>query len=181
MLSYLREQTTTLHKEIEETNLAKYIIDSSITLDQYKKLLLKNYICYKTLEDTLIANKQLVRSEFHPFIAQRKSDYFFKDLSFWGDVSIPQINNLKITSEAEAIAIIYVIEGSMLGSALIANKIGTCSELKNIKEHHFYGNYIKSNKTNWKTFKNLVNEIEFTKNDIQKALAAAKNAFLCFK
>ena len=54
MLQTLREQTATLHKEIEKDNTAGLIMDHSITLEEYKLLLLQNYLAYKIVEDEMM-------------------------------------------------------------------------------------------------------------------------------
>ena len=40
MLDFLKEQTKTIHDNVEGTNLAKYIMDGSMSLTQYKTCLL---------------------------------------------------------------------------------------------------------------------------------------------
>jgi len=49
MLKYLKEKTTAIHNELEQSNLAGKIMDHSISQQEYHDLLLQNYIFFTTL------------------------------------------------------------------------------------------------------------------------------------
>ena len=182
MLDFLKEQTKTIHNNVEGTNLAKYIMDGSMSLEQYKTYLIQNYHSYKAVEDALVLNKGIIREDLHSFINSNKSDHLFKDLKNLAVNNIPE-NSKEITfdSEVEAIAALYVIQGSMIGGNMISKKLRTCPELKDIETHHFFDFCVKDSMKLWSNFKTTVNNANFPESEYEKALASAKKAFLCFE
>ena len=97
MLNKLREATQQLHKDIEGGNTAGLIMDHSITLEQYKTLLLQNFVAYKVTEEEII--KQL------PTYSQDKTERLTQDLSTLKvDTSIVEDfkEKFSITTPAEA-------------------------------------------------------------------------------
>ena len=56
MMNKLREATASLHEQIEKENLARHILDHSISLEDYKLLLLQNYIAYAVTEKAIAAH-----------------------------------------------------------------------------------------------------------------------------
>jgi len=181
MLDFLKEQTKTIHDNVEGTNLAKYIVDGSMSLAQYKTYLVQNYHSYKAVEDALVSNKSMIREELHGFINKNKSEHLRKDIENL-NVTIPENpKQMEFNSEVEAIGALYVIQGSMIGGNLISKKLRTCPELEAIETHHFFDFCVKDSMKLWSTFKNIVNSAEFSEAEHQEALASAKKAFLCFE
>ena len=76
MLNSLRDSTKKLHEELEKENLAGQIISHEISLDDYKLLLLQNYIAYKITEAEI--------SKFIPSYQSDKTDKLAKDLEALG-------------------------------------------------------------------------------------------------
>lgn len=180
ILDYLKEQTAGIHNDVEKTNLAKYIMDGSMSLSQYKNYLIQNYHSYKAVEDALVLNKTIIRAELHSFINKNKSEHLLKDLQNL-DTTIPKNpKNITFNSEVETIAALYVIQGSMIGGNMISKKLRTCPELKDIDTHHFFDFCVKDSMKLWSNFKTIVNSADFSEAQYKEALASAKNAFLCF-
>ncbi len=184
MLNYLKQGTETLHREVEKSNLAKYILDHSITLELYKKLLIQNYHSYLTIEEQLGQNIAVVNDNLQSFIDTEKSDKLWRDIkgisSFAQELN-PIETNFFITSEAEAIGALYVIEGSMLGGLLISKHLQQCESLQLIKTHHFFKSNPKNSMKRWKNFSETVNNIKFSDGDREKAIVSAQKSFLIFK
>ncbi len=182
ILQVLKQETSFLHKEAEEKNPAKYIIKNSITLEQYKAFLLQNYTLYKTLEDLLIYNKNLLTAPFQKFVSNQKSEALKKDLSnlniFLNDTKPLTIN---FSNNYESLlGVMYVIEGSMLGGQIIKNQIKKCEDLKNIPEQFFFGDASRTIQLRWSQFCKTLLEDSFTKEEVEQAVLSAKNTFLFF-
>lgn len=174
MLSSLRENTQTLHKEIEKDNLAGLIMDHSISMNQYKTLLLQNYIAYKVVEE-----------EVSPFIEdfnKSKSAQLEKDLnSLKVDTSILEdfVKKFKCQNKMEAIGAAYVVEGSVLGGMMIAKELNDCIHLNEIQIHHFF-NGDRNNVNGWKQFCKQVNSNQYSAKEINEAVEKAKETFIFF-
>ncbi|MDP5045146.1 MAG: biliverdin-producing heme oxygenase, partial [Leeuwenhoekiella sp.] len=95
ILKQLKTRTATLHKETEENNLAKYILDHSITIEQYQSLLAQNYKAYVTLSELSEKHMKLIDDDLKTFADAQKSEALKRDLNQL-NVAIPEKINLKI-------------------------------------------------------------------------------------
>jgi len=174
MISKLREETQQLHNEIEKDNLAALIMDHSIDLDNYKTLLLQNFVSYRVIENAV-----------QPFLKDfgtTKSNQLEKDLKALGvDFTIVEeyINTISISNKMEALGAAYVVEGSVLGGMMIAKELKECKELSEIEEHHFF-NGDRKNVAGWKNFLKQVNSQEFSEEEKLQASNKAKDTFKFF-
>jgi len=174
MINSLREHTKSLHKEIEKDNLAGLIMDHSISLAEYKTLLLQNYISYKLVEKAVF-----------PFLkdfGSIKSDQLEKDLNFL-DVDLHLVegfeNDISCSNRLEALGAAYVVEGSVLGGMMIAKELKNCKKLEQIKEHHFF-NGDRNNTAGWKIFLKQIKSQDFSEEEKLQASNKAKETFTFF-
>jgi len=181
MLDFLKLETQKLHKQVEMSYLSKSILDHSITLNQYKQLLIHNYFCYKIVEQELVKKRELVDKELGLFISFEKSEKLLNDIH-----SIdPQFDlNLKIpfhvNSEFEIMGALYVIEGSMLGGSLINKHIKQCKYLETIPPQQFFNRNAKQVIKRWKLFTHYINTKAVTNKGKTEAVLLAKNTFELF-
>ncbi|MCL6218861.1 biliverdin-producing heme oxygenase [Zunongwangia pacifica] len=175
MLQTLREQTSALHKEIEKDNTAGLIMDHSITMSEYKLLLLQNYLAYKIVEDEI--------KRFQPQFSTDKSERLAEDLILLNvDFEAPIASfkgDFHCNDEIEALGAAYVLEGSAMGGMLIARELQDCTNLASIAKHHFF-NGDRKNVQGWKEFMKKVNSREFSAEETQKATLKAQETFLFF-
>ncbi|WP_051119641.1 biliverdin-producing heme oxygenase [Gillisia sp. CAL575] len=174
MINSLREHTKSLHQEIEKDNLAGLIMDHSISLAEYKTLLLQNYISYKLVENAVI-----------PYLkdfGSIKSDQLEKDLNAL-DVNLNVVerfkNGISCSNKVEALGAAYVVEGSVLGGLMIAKELKNCKNLEDIKEHRFF-NGDRNNISGWKTFLKKINSEDFSEEEKLQASNKAKDTFMFF-
>ncbi len=174
MLNKLREETEVLHREIEKDNLAGLIISHKIRLDQYKLLLLQNYLAYAVTEQEI--------AKHFPSYEAVKSPQLQKDLHRL-NVSIPSLESFKekfsIANEAEAYGAAYVVEGSALGGMLISKELSHCPSLAGIESHSFF-NGNRQNINGWKTFCKKLKKKEFSPAEEELALRKARQTFEFF-
>ncbi len=174
MLNKLREETESLHREIEKDNLAGLIISHEISLEEYKLLLLQNYLAYEVTENGIAPHI--------PTFETIKSKQLLKDLENL-DINIPPIENYSenytINNEAEAYGAAYVVEGSAMGGMLIAKELDQCPALSHIDEHYFF-NGKRQNINGWKSFCKSLKTKEFSIEEENMAVEKAKDTFLIF-
>ncbi|UJH91362.1 biliverdin-producing heme oxygenase [Antarcticibacterium sp. 1MA-6-2] len=174
MLERLREETKELHREIEKGNLAEFILSHTITRDQYKLLLLQNYIAYSVTEGQI----KVFLVEF----PADKCEQLQKDLEGEGvDYSIAKNfqKYFSINNRAEAIGAAYVVEGSSLGGMMISQQIAKCPSLSEIEKHHFFsGNRQAVN--GWKQFCKMVKKETFSASEEEQAVQKARETFQFF-
>lgn len=182
ILKQLKKQTASLHQETEQDNLAKYILDNSITLEQYKALLKQNYRAYATISRLIKLNKEQVPANLQEFADDKKVADLELDLSQI-DATIPEIeiDASKSLSSAEILGMLYVIEGSMMGGLLIRKNLESCSDLEHIEKHHFFGKNPPEVLNRWKSFTAAVESKEYTEAEMDSAVNGANYAFSVFK
>ena len=174
MINKLKEATTPLHEEIEKENLAARIMSHDITEEEYKLLLLQNYVVYTVMETAL--TKKLAN------YTGDKSQRLEKDLLNLNiDYSIVREYRDKfiLTTKAEAMGAAYVVEGSSLGGMMIAKEIKNCDALSHIKSHHFF-NGDRSNVKSWNSFSKTLKQEIFTPLEEIQAIDKAKETFIFF-
>lgn len=181
--SYLKNNTAAIHEKVEADNLAKYIMDHSISVEQYGELLYANYKAYATIDTILIANKQNYSEAIREFIDQSKTKALREDLlqlSFddYERKSISSVENQK--SEAYGVGLLYVIEGSMLGGLLMAKNLPKCAHLKHLNNHYFFGKEATDVLPRWKYFCTAIDALPYDEVEKKKALQGATDAFAIF-
>ncbi len=182
ILGHLKNETAKHHEIAEQKNLAKYIIDHSITTDQYKELLRKNYSVYFSLENYLNKNENLLDIDLRKFVTYEKSDALRKDLQTFS-IDFNTITNKDITlpkNFGSLVGSLYVIEGSMLGGLLITKHLKKCSNLDIHTTHHFFGGNPEYHVTRWKKFCKTIENRSYTQDEINTSVNAAVKVFESF-
>ncbi len=174
MLEKLRTSTQELHQQIEGENTADLIMKHSISLEEYKKLLLQNYVAYKITEEEI--KTQL------PEYTSDKTENLAKDLvelNVNESIAKNYQHYFKIDTTAEAWGAWYVVEGSSLGGMLIAKNIEECEQLATIKTHHFF-NGKRQSVNGWRQFTKDLKKKKFSDEEENQAIEKAKETFKFF-
>lgn len=181
ILKTLAEETREIHENVENENIASRIMDHSISLYQYSKLLVDNYIAYSTLENFVIANQNKLPEALKQFVGDDKSTALMHDLNNLHEV-LPENYPFDPVDESwPALAgMIYVMEGSMLGGMMMAKNIKKCDALSEIEEQHFFSADPSPKTLRWKQFKEAMSTIDFSEEETRSAVAGAKDAFAYF-
>lgn len=181
ILDHLKTQTTALHKETEQDNLARFILDHSISTSQYLDLLKQNWYAYAKVDQLLNHNASSLPEYLKPFADGAKAQALKHDLAQL-DYQ-PEIDSLetKEMTAAELLGMLYVTEGSMLGGLLIRKNLESCSKLDADFEHHFFGKSAPQVMQRWQSFKQAVSDKDFSVEEQDKAVAGAHFAFTIFK
>lgn len=174
MLTILREATKQLHEEIEQDNLAAKIMSHEISLEEYKLLLLQNYIAYKITEEQICNHLDNWKSD--------KSLRLKKDLdSLNVDTSVlaHYKNRFSIKNKTEALGATYVVEGSALGGMQISKELPNCYQLSEIDKPYFFTPERKSME-GWNIFLKRLRNSEFSEKEKHIAAQKAQETFKFF-
>jgi len=174
MLNSLRVATKELHENLEKENLASQIISHEISLEDYKLLLLQNYISYKIIETEIAKYLESYQSD--------KTDQLSKDLHNLNvETSIAEKFNgkFKITSYEEALGASYVVLGSALGGIYISKELPNCPALNEIEKPHFF-NGERDGVKSWNKFVKELKAEDFSEIQKQEASQKARETFEFF-
>ncbi|GHA33499.1 hypothetical protein GCM10007103_13810 [Salinimicrobium marinum] len=174
MITRFREHTRELHEQIEKENQAKKIMDHSIDLEEYKILLLQNYIAYRTVEKEISRHISSYEGSKHQ---QLEIDLKALEVDF--SVASEYESRFTCTSYLEALGAAYVVEGSALGGMVIAKELKECENLKSLEDQNFFSGK-RDNLKSWNRFKKELNSREFSEEEKEEASEKAKETFRFF-
>ncbi|MDR9457447.1 MAG: biliverdin-producing heme oxygenase [Salegentibacter sp.] len=174
MLTTLREATKQLHEEIEQDNLAAKIMSHEISLEEYKLLLLQNYIAYKITEEQISNHLDNWKSD-KSLRLKKDLDSLNVDTSVLGDFK----NRFSIKNKTEAIGATYVVEGSALGGMQISKELPYCQNLSEIEKPHFFTPERKSME-GWNIFLKGLRNSEFSEEEKHITAQKAQETFKFF-
>lgn len=147
---------------MEAIEINKAITDNSMTLQQYKEIIQRNYLIHSNLEHQARSVLDAHQGAPVSYFFHSKLAWLEKDLECLGitkpthldqSVMVPQYKSI-----ADLYGYLYVVEGSMLGGRILYNALRKNKKLSAIPEFHFFKNYGSDVNLRWKTFKNIVED-----------------------
>ncbi len=182
ILDHLKTQTAKLHKETEQDNLARFILDHTITTEQYADLLRQNAYAYGAVDAFLNRNSSAIPDYLKTFADGSKSRALHEDLNQLGYTAPnAEMEKQSTTSEAQILGMLYVTEGSMLGGLLIRKNLANCKQLPAHLEHHFFGKTPQQVMARWQAFKEAVADRNYSQGQLDEAVAGAHDTFGLFQ
>lgn len=158
MLSdYLKQNSKEQHLSLEEKFRSNHIFDKTYSLQDYKKFLYANYALHHSFETPL---EQSLSEEFKSAIQyneRKKLAIIENEITTLGLPLLEKSELFTIENEAEAIGILYVMEGSTLGGNIIKKQLSKNEEFANM-EFNFLGVYGAEIGNFWKNFISQINE-----------------------
>ncbi|AZQ43256.1 biliverdin-producing heme oxygenase [Nonlabens ponticola] len=169
ILNRLREETRPAHIDLEQVSGAHRIMDHSITLSQYKKLLQANYHAY-------------AKAESHLSSSQNNSiaAWILADLQAIDPTFTPRSYKPQSATIENQLGIKYVIEGSLLGGAMIAQHIKQCEHLAHLPDQQFYAAGTPQRAMRWRQFMKEMKAVDFSKEQQDKIVNQANETFNWF-
>lgn len=178
----LRTETAENHKTLESLMFVNEIMNNSLSIDQYKKLLTVNYIIHQKSENILANMLDADIAAELEMNSRLKLSALEKDLNYWGidSLTLPGLNfelYLPQKNTAEVLGALYVLEGATLGGNVIKRHI---LANPNFKEHeaglNYYGVYGEELSTKWKKFVSVLNE-RVPEVDYERCINSANQTF----
>lgn len=157
----LKELTQPLHEETEKLNFTDKIKEGSLSEEEYKSLILRNFYINKCIENKAsdLLNPALeIRLDYSK---RKKTSILKKEMEALKIQNYPFPDNLNkpTYSKNSIMGAIYVLEGSTLGGQYIKKSLSEIpyfhKYFKNI-ETPFYGCYGKDTARLWKSFKVVI-------------------------
>ncbi len=184
IMERLKSETSHYHRQVEQNPYAKAIMDSTITIEQYRAYLEKFYGFLKPLED------QAVRL---PFWAETgldieirgKAGLLEQDLSDLGISEeqikqIPQCNDKDlpdISTPARLFGYLYVIEGSTNGGQIMTKRLSQFLPIEADRGLQYFNAYGTQTRAKWSEFVELLQQSIQTSEDEDSVLHTASDTF----
>ncbi|MBC6109463.1 biliverdin-producing heme oxygenase [Pedobacter fastidiosus] len=160
----LRAETADKHKELESLMFVNEIMNNSLSVIDYKKLLTINYIIHQKLENKLANMLDADLAEKLKMNDRLKLSSLEKDLQYWDidNLTLPELNFelfIPRKNTAEVLGALYVLEGATLGGNVIKKHILANSNFATAEGGlNYYGVYGDELGTKWKNFVSILNE-----------------------
>lgn len=160
----LKTQTAQAHSDLERLMFVDEIMQRTLTVDQYKTILITNYIAHKQYEDA-IYQKLSARVKQELDIENRaKLAALALDLKESG-ISEDEVNknitqsSATIPNEAFALGAMYVLEGATMGGSVIIKQLAKNDNFSDQFGFHYYNCYRDQLMPKWKQFVQVLNTL----------------------
>jgi len=172
---YLKENSKQFHDSVEAKFESQKIFDKSYTLDDYKKILWLNYLFHLHFEDKVYQTVSEETAKSLQLESRRKLKLLEKDLENLAMEKAHANQDISVKSEAEALGVMYVMEGSTLGGNVIMKQLSRNPEFENMTFSYF-GCYADKTGELWKNFKETLDS-QFSENQYDEVLAGTNKAY----
>lgn len=157
----IKEVTKKHHTLLENLMFVNEIMNGTLTLHQYKQLILTNYLVHLRFEDNLFSSLSPVTANRLNISARKKLPSLVADI-VEQHISIKpdEIYNTDLSFEDEAATLgaLYVLEGATLGGNVIQAKLKNNTVLRNLNTaFNYYKAYGDSPFKYWKEFCDVLN------------------------
>ncbi|WP_316796557.1 biliverdin-producing heme oxygenase [Pedobacter agri] len=178
----LRTETAEHHAALESLMFVNEIMNNSLSIENYKKLLSINYIIHQRLENKLANMLDTDLAEKLDMKNRLKLSALEKDLEYWqiDNLTLPDVNFEMYVPErnnTEVLGALYVLEGATLGGNVIKRHILANSNFTNHEGGlNYYGVYGEELGSKWKTFVSILNE-SVPEADYERCIRSANETF----
>lgn len=180
VMESLKSATAEIHNQVESLAFSNNIMNGSLTMEQYKWLIWQNYILHASSE-SLIDKVLPVELKNELNLSKRqKLRLLQRDIHHLNITNYSKNLLLDINSAAKSLGVMYVLEGSTLGGAVIRRHLESNPRLSAVTQYNFYGCYGQDTGKMWMEFK-AVTEKYSVENSCEKEIVdSAVNFFQAF-
>ncbi|RZL45472.1 MAG: hypothetical protein EOP00_17385 [Pedobacter sp.] len=159
----LKTQTAPLHDQLEQIMYVKDIMQRKLTLAQYKKLLITNYLIHTAYEEKIFDQIDSEIANHLNFTKRNKVDALTTDLK-QANLNKTDYHHLienvaTIPNSAFAMGALYVLEGATLGGSVIVKQLQQNPNFNTDFKFSYYGVYGKDLIANWQAFVKELNNL----------------------
>lgn len=179
LTTQIKNSIAELHHALESTSLARAMVAATITREQYQILLSQMLHIYECLESRVSLNPICSNLDI-PAIS--RSSLIRNDLKVLGLSEIssyPETDSLLNLIEQQEIGllgVLYVLEGSRMGSLILSKTIAQALAVPvrpgSGLDYHLAG--ASSRVADWQKFRDIIDNLELTLNQCQTIIDVAK-------
>jgi heme oxygenase len=178
MMTLLKENTATAHKQLEKTPCFKRLFASDYTISEYTQLLSFFYSYYAAIEALLF--KDLPPEYHHTLQHRTKTHLLYQDLTTL-NVDIDELPVCEIlpslSTFAKKMGALYVLEGSLLGGRVIGRHLTEHFGADTLLPLNFYSCYGTDLPIQWQGFSVFMGQcFNHQNNDVINEVVDSANA-----
>lgn len=174
----LRQETAESHQKLEDNPLSKAILTPSVSIEDYQSYLAALFGVTIACEDQIFPAISHVITD----LAERyKSRLIIDDLLATGlteaEIDALAVHRFEFSSVAEALGIMYVLEGSTLGGKILYRHIHEVLGLTPENGASYFWGYGAQTGNLWKSFISALTQFVDLHEERDQVIASAKNTF----
>jgi heme oxygenase len=179
ILEKVKTATRERHDEMEAVAFSDKIAAQSLSLQEYKALILGHYVFHRETEAKLLKLTALQTLDELKVSERMKSGLLLADLQ---QLQLePYLFSfqpgLQLSHPAQALGCMYVMEGATLGGSVIRRSLVKIPEIAQSGALHYYGCYGDQTGSRWKQFKQVVEQRVVSDEEQQQFLQSADDTF----
>ena len=172
----LKSKTAFQHKTLEEKMHSHKIMSGNFSLADYFRMFEMNYRFISNFEKEIFDLIPLDLAQKLNLNKRSKLSHIQKDAAQISLAISDEIAHEQITNPAQALGVLYVMEGAILGGNVIAKKLKQQADFQEF-ELHYFGVYGDKTGEMWINFKNILNQTIQSKSDQEQCLLGAEMAY----
>ncbi|WP_273444836.1 biliverdin-producing heme oxygenase [Neolewinella agarilytica] len=178
--AYLKQGTREEHLLTEQALSSAKIMRSEISRLEYTHLLLTHHKLWSAATTSIFGEEKTLLP-YQP-LALKLQESVGNDLTELG-MKLPPVEDLFAAQQQTAgkMGVAYVLLGAGLGAGMMLPRLRNCPELKAYDVFRFYSSSAALRMTDWKRFRNLLDEVVAGEENRQSALSAATSTFGAFR
>jgi heme oxygenase (biliverdin-IX-beta and delta-forming) len=183
----LKNETKPNHDSVERLAHSDKIMDHTLSLDQYRDLIISQYLLHRHLEDQMAKVLSAEQQAALEFEQRRKLPLLALDLALVAPEGLAEeaadlLDTFRLASAHDALGAMYVLEGSTLGGAVIRRELAKNPHLADqVAGFHYYGCYGPLIGERWKSFQGLLAEWATSPEQQDAVVQKAKETFGLFE
>lgn len=170
LIDRIRKESRAIHDRLEGASGVNKIMDGSVTDQQVEEILIKNYLAFAKAEQQI--------SQFHE-IERPMSQRIFADLD-QEQIDVELDNSYQLNSKHEALGARYVLNGSMLGAAIIGKNLRSCQGISQ-KDWQFYRKPNAEERKAWPKLLQEINQEGYSQEQQDQVLQGVMKTFKLFE
>lgn len=185
IIERIKNETKECHRKLELAAGSSSIMNGELTLNEYKDLLIVNYIFNHLIEKQISRFPELINDEQLDVFKRIKTDWLKDDLNDL-NIDATKYDNYFHPKEIDfsymdILACLYLSEGSTLGGQVINRALKNNPKLNDIGNTVFYNGYGIETGTMWKNFLVFLVKRVNTENDENDMIEATIKAYTLFE
>jgi heme oxygenase len=177
-LKNLRAETSGSHKDLEDNERSKGILSPEVSMKVYQAYLAKMYGVVAACERDVYP---MLTSLFDDLEQREKSHLILQDLAVTGmdeaAIEALKIHSFNPANMAQALGIVYVMEGSTLGGKVLFKHIQKVLGLNESSGAAFFWGYGADTGMMWKSFVSIFSDYAVLENVQRDVIESANETF----